>query len=165
MPELDQILSEIEDPKENEYLFEAICCASNGFLKASVVLGWCATIDKIHCKIEEIGFKEFNNASLSMDKQNTGRYKNFNQKQNVNSINELRTIFDNIILWVIEGMGLIDYNEHTRLKSCFDMRCHSLHPGNAPITKYNVLSFFSDINEIVLKNPKFCLKNVYKEII
>lgn len=47
--------------------------------------------------------------------------------------------------------------EHTRLKSCFDMRCHSGHPRNAPITKYNVLPFFSDLNEMIFKNTIFIL--------
>lgn len=156
IPELDQILAEVKDPTENEYLFEAVSCASNGFLKASIVLGWCAAIDRIHHKIEEIGFIKFNETSISMDKQK-GRYKNFNQKQNITSLSELRMVFDNTILWIIEGMQLIDTNEHTRLKSCFDMRCHSGHPGNAPITKYNVLSFFSDLNEIIFKNTIFML--------
>lgn len=161
IPELDQILIEIQDPKENEYLFEAVSCASSGYLKASVVLGWCATIDRIHHRIEEIGFESFNDASMLMTQQTKGRYKNFNQKQNISSISELRTVFDNVILWIIESMGLIDINQHTRLKSCFDMRCHSGHPGDAPITKFNVLSFFSDLNEIIFKNPKFKLQKAY----
>lgn len=62
------------------------------------------------------------------------------------------------VLWVIEGMQLIDSNERTRLVSCFDMRCHSGHPGAAPITKYNVVSCFSDIVEIIITNPKFSLR-------
>lgn len=52
-------------------------------------------------------------------------------------------------------MLLIDSNQHTRLHSCFDLRNHSGHPGEAPVTEYNLLSFFSDLIEIVLKNPKF----------
>lgn len=54
-------------------------------------------------------------------------------------------------------MQYIDTNERTRLASCFDMRNHSGHPGEAPITKFNVLSCFSDIVEIILANPKFTL--------
>jgi hypothetical protein len=60
-------------------------------------------------------------------------------------------------LWVTEGMGLIDSNQHTRLRSCFEMRCHCAHPGEAPITEYNLMSMFSDIQQIVLENPKFAL--------
>lgn len=51
----------------------------------------------------------------------------------------------------------IDVNQKTRLVSCFEMRCHSGHPGEAPITKYNVLSCFSDIVEIIFANSKFSL--------
>ena len=90
-----------------------------------------------------------------MASQTKGRYKHFNQKQNIASLSELREVFDNIILWIIEGMGLIDSNQHTRLKSCFEMRCQCAHPGEAPITEYNLMSFFSDIQKIVLENSAF----------
>jgi hypothetical protein len=68
---------------------------------------------------------------------------------------ELREVFDSTILWVIEAMGMIDTNEHTRFSSCFDMRCHGAHPGNAPITTYNLMSFFSDLDQIIFSNAKF----------
>jgi hypothetical protein len=140
---------------EDDYLKEAIGCAQRGYLRASVVLGWCAAIDRIHRRIEEIGLAAFNTTSRQMSSQQTGRFKKFNQAQNVQSLAELREVFDNIVLWIIEGMGLIDSNQHTRLRSCFEMRCHSAHPGEAPITDFNLLSFYSDIKEIILENPKF----------
>jgi hypothetical protein len=37
------------------------------------------------------------------------------------------------------------------------MRCHGAHPGNAPITPYNLMSFFSDLDQIVFMNPTFKL--------
>lgn len=86
-----------------------------------------------------------------------GRFKKFNQVQNVSSLSELREVFDNVILWILEGMQLIDNNQHTRLHSCFELRSQCSHPGEAPITEYNLLSFFSDINEIVFKNPKLAM--------
>lgn len=142
---------------ENTYLKEAINCCNAGYLKASIVLGWCATIDRIHKKIESIGFEKFNSISVKMKNQTDGRFKKFNKPQNVSSLSDLRAVFDSDLLWIIEGMGLIDINQHTRLSSCFDMRCHSGHPGEAPITKYNTASFFSDICEIVLVNEKFAI--------
>jgi hypothetical protein len=77
------------------------------------------------------------------------------QFQNVNSISEIREVFDTVVLWIIEGMALIDSNQHTRLRSCFDMRCQGAHPGDAPITQFNLLSFFSDLDQIVFSNAKF----------
>ena len=67
-------------------------------------------------------------------------------------------VFDSDILAILEGMEMIDVNQKTRLVSCFEMRCHSGHPGEAPITKYNVLSCFSDIVEIIFANSKFSLQ-------
>lgn len=152
---LDSLIADISNQEECEYLKEAIGCAKHGYIRASTVLGWCATIDRIHNKIEEIGFTKFNVTAAQMASAVTGRFKRFPGVTTVTSISELRTIFDDQVLWVLEGMGLIDINQHTRLKSCFDMRNQSAHPGDAPITPYNLMSFFSDIKEIVFKNKSF----------
>lgn len=155
--QFDSFFLGITNSDENEYLEEAIACANARFYRAAVVLGWGAAVDRIHRKIEASGFSKFNVCSASMASQTKGRFKKFNQTQNVTTISEIRMVFDTTILWIIEGMGLIDSNQHTRLKSCFDMRCHGAHPGDAPITEYNLLSFFSDLDQIVLSNPKFAV--------
>lgn len=156
--EVQELLSKIPDHDENEYLQEALGCWEAGFLKGATVLLWCAAIDRIHKVIEGKGFSVFNQTCEFMRAQTTGKYKRFNKVYSVQSLSDLRTVFDSEILLILEAMQLIDSNERTRLVSCFDMRCHSGHPGAAPITKYNVLSCFSDVIEIVLSNPKFLLK-------
>lgn len=153
----DTFFASLANPEESEYLREAIACARAGYLRAAAVLGWSGAIDRVHRKIEALGFRHFNVTSAQMASQQSGRYKKFNQVQNVNSIGEIREVFDTVVLWVIEGMGLIDTNQHTRLRSCFDMRCQSAHPGDAPITNFNLLSFFSDLDQIIFSNPKFKL--------
>jgi hypothetical protein len=155
---LTKVLEGVPSPAENEYLKEAIECARHNFYRAAVVLGWCTAIDRIHRVIQKEGFSKFNVTTAEMASQIKGRFKKFNAVQNVSSLSDLREVFDTIILWVIEGMGLIDSNQHTRLRSCFDLRCQCAHPGDAPVTEYNLLSYFSDINEIVLKNEKFKMK-------
>lgn len=151
----DTFFASLSNPEESNYLHEAIACARAGYYRAAAVLGWSAAIDRVHRRIETLGFRQFNVASAQMASQQTGRYKKFNQVQNVNSISEIRDVFDTIVLWIVEGMGIIDSNQHTRLRSCFDMRCQSAHPGDAPITQFNLLSFFSDLDQIVFANPKF----------
>jgi hypothetical protein len=153
-----KILDGLPNKEEDEYLKEAIKCATHGFYRASVVLGWCAAIDRIHRAIEKNGFPNFNVTSSSMASQTQGRFKRFNSPQNISSLSEVREVFDTVILWVLEGMLYIDSNQHTRLKGCFDLRCQCAHPGDAPVTEYNLLSFFSDLNEIVLRNSKFDIK-------
>jgi len=152
---LHRILGTLPDPQENEYLREAISCAQRGFFRAAVILGWCATVDRIHRRVEQIGFTQFSVTSVQMAGQQKGRFKRFSSPQNVNSLSELREVFDTVVLWVIEGMGMIDSNQHTRLMSCFEMRCQSAHPGEATVTEFNLMSFFSDINQIVFQNPMF----------
>jgi hypothetical protein len=152
---LSEVLDDLPSPEVNAYLKEAIECARHDFYRASVVLGWCAAIDRIHTTIEKVGFAKFNITSATMASQTAGRFKKFSAVQNVSSLSEIREVFDTVILWVIEGMGLVDNNQHTRLRSCFDIRCQSAHPGDAPLTQYNLLSYFSDLNEIVFRNEKF----------
>ncbi len=154
---LHKVIESLPDPVEGEYLDEAIKCAQRGFYRASVVLGWCATIDRMHRKIEDIGFTIFNVTSTKMASQKSGRYKRFNSPQNVSSLSELREVFDRNVLHIIEGMGLVDTNQNTRLISCFEMRNQAAHPGQAGFTEYNLMSFFSDINQIVLQNSTFKL--------
>ena len=154
---LRQILDALPDPEENDYLKEASSCAQRGFFRAGVVLGWCAAIDRIQRRIEQLGFANFNLSSVQNAGQQKGRVKRFSSPQNVNSLSELREVFDAVVLWVIEGMGMIDSNQHTRLSSCFEMRCQCAHPGDANVTEFNLMSFFSDINQIVFQNPMFKL--------
>jgi hypothetical protein len=73
-------------------------------------------------------------------------------------LSELQTVFDTDLLWVLEYLQLIDGNQHQRLRYCFEFRNNSAHPGKAPIKGENLYSFYSDISEIVLKNPKFAVK-------
>ena len=147
-----QFVANLSNPEESGYFQEAIDCAQKGFLRAAAVMGWCAAIDRIHRKIEQIGFAKFNVVSAQMASQTKRRYKRFNQPQSATNLSELREVFDTTILWIIEGMNLIDSNQHTRLRSRFEMRCQCAHPGEAPITEYNLMSLFSDIQLIVLEN-------------
>jgi hypothetical protein len=149
------VLADLADPEESEYLAEASAAAKAGLFRAAAVLGWCAAIDRVHRRLEDLGFMAFNVRSAEMTSVKKGRYERFSSTQNVHSLAEVREVFDTVILWVIEGMGLIDTNEHTRLRSCFELRSQCAHPGNAPVTEYNLMSFFSDLNEIVFKNPMF----------
>lgn len=151
----DVFLTSLARDEDSEYLTEAINCAKAGYHRAAAVLGWSAAIDRIHRALEQGGLDKFNAMSHQMAAATTGRYKKFNKAQNVMSLAELREVFDTTILWIVEAMGMIDTNQHTRLLGCFDMRCHGAHPGDAPITPYNLMSFFSDLEQIVFMNEKF----------
>jgi len=142
---------------EGDYLDEAQRCLGVRALRGCIVLGWCATIARIHSKIEEIGLDRFSKATEEMKAKTTGRFKPFTKAYTIESRSELERIFDTDLLFILEYLQLIDSNQHARLRHCFDMRNHSAHPGLAPITGENLYSFFSDITQMVLKNPKFQL--------
>lgn len=141
---------------EGAYLEEAQRCLSVNGIRACIVMGWCATVSRLHEKIATIGFDTFNKASEDMAAKQFGRFKPFNKKFKVESVSEMRrTVFDTDLLWVLEFMQLIDGNQHERLRHCFELRNNSAHPGQAPISGENLYSFYSDITKIILKNPKF----------
>ena len=157
--ELAKILDNVSDD-EKQYLTEALGCAANGFLRAAVVLGWCAAVHRMHKVVERLGFDEFNKKSQEMKLITQGRFKRFGKSFDVHSINELNaTVFDNDLLWVLEYWGLLDANQHDRLSTCFTMRNNSAHPGEAPITEPNLASFYSDLKEMIFDNPKFKLND------
>ena len=93
---------------EKDYLKEAAKCAQNDCKRASILIGWCATIDKIHRKIEALGFDKFNQATTEMKGKTYGKFKRFNKKYDLNSLSELREVFDTDILWVLDYLQLID---------------------------------------------------------
>jgi len=157
--ELDSLLTSVTVPSELLYLGEAANCLKQGYFKAAVVMGWCAAINRVHLKIEQLGFTQFNTTSATMKNATSGAYKRFNKTYSINSLSELREVFDNDVLWIVEGLGLIDSNERKRLVACFDLRNQSAHPNNTSTTKENAISFFSDIINIILTNQKFTISN------
>lgn len=155
--ELQKILEKITDQDESEYLSEAISCAQSGYYKAAVVMGWCAAIDRIQRKIMILGFDKFNKASSSIKSQTSGKFKRWNKEFNITTLSELQTVFDTDLVVIMEGLRLIDGNQAQRLETCFQYRNHSAHPGEAPIEPAHAVSFFVDLNKIILSNPEFSL--------
>lgn len=155
--QLRSIVDRVPSADESEYLVEAVECAEAGHMRAAVVMGWCAAIDRIHRKIEEVGLDQFNAVSRRLKAQTSGRFKRFNQEFKLTTPGELQEVFDSNLLSVIEGMGLIDSNQSDRLRLMFTYRNQSAHPGDAPIGEPHIIAFFSDVVEIVLANPDFAL--------
>jgi hypothetical protein len=153
--DLQKLVPGLIDPEESDYLKEAVECAQAGHKRAAIVLGWCALIDKIQKHIVRVGLHQFNAASTKIKNQTSGKFKNWNKEFSVATLSELQTVFDTDLLVVLEGMNLIDGNQAERLRTCFQYRNHSAHPGEAPIEDAHVVAFFSDVNAIVLQNPAF----------
>jgi len=155
---LDKVLGRINDPsdpEESSYLKEAIACAKIGYWRASVVMGWCAAIDRLQQTIGRIGFDKFNEASTRLKNKTTGKFKNWNKGVQANNLSELQAIFDKDLLTVLEEMNLIDSNESDRLLVCFQYRNQSAHPSKPPIQDVHLAAFYTDIDAIIFSNPNF----------
>jgi hypothetical protein len=153
--DLETLVPGLSDPEESDYLKEAVECAEAGHKRGAIVLGWCALVDKLQKQILRMGLDKFNAASIKVKNQTSGKFKNWNKQFSVTTLSELQTVFDTDLLVVLEGMNLIDGNQAERLRTCFQYRNHSAHPGEAPIEDAHVVAFFTDINAIVLQNPIF----------
>lgn len=158
-PELHRILDALSNLDETEYLAEAIACAEHGFLKAAIVMGWCAAIDRIQRKLLLLGLAKFNAASSKIKAQTSGKFKRWNKEFNVTNLSELQTVFDTDLIVILEGMNLIDGNQAQRLETNFQYRNHSAHPGEAPVEPAHAVSFFTDLNSIIFNNPKLSLND------
>ena len=158
LPEsLEDILS-TSTPEEREYLEESAGCIQGGHLRAAVILGWCAAIDRMQRTVQKLGLDEFNRKSSEMKSKGSPRYKRVGKVFSISTLSELRgTVFDNDLLWVLEYWGLIDQNQHDRLSACYVMRNTSAHPGDAKTSEENMASFFSDLKTCVFSNPSFKL--------
>ncbi|WP_086933397.1 hypothetical protein [Agarilytica rhodophyticola] len=152
---LHDLIPNLATPEESDYLKEAFDCASSGFNRAAIVLGWCAVIHKIQERLIFVGLDTFNKTSTKLKASTKGKYKFWKKEYSISSLSELQTVFDTDLIVILEGMELIDGNQAERLRTCFQYRNHSAHPGEAPIEEPNMIAFFSDINSIVLNNEKF----------
>ena len=155
--DLRKLIPGLSDPDESDYLTEAIECATYGHRRASVVMGWCAAIDRIQRKLLGIGLHKFNQASTALKNQTSGKFKKWNKEFAVSTLSELQAVFDSDIIVVLEGMQLIDANQADRLRVAFQYRNQSAHPGSAPIEDAHLVAFFTDVSAIILQNPAFQL--------
>jgi len=156
--DLQKLVLGLPDPEESEYLKEAIDCANSNFKKAAIVMGWCAAIDRVQKKIQVLGFLAFSKMSTQMKHHQSGRHRHFKKEFAIATLGDLQAVFDTDLIQVCEGLSLFDSNEADRLiKVDFQYRNHSAHPGKAPIEDPHLLAFFTDINRIILTNPKFNL--------
>lgn len=156
--DLQKLIPGLADPAESDHLREAIECANAGYRRASVVLGWCAAVDRMQRKILEVGLATFSATSTKLKNQTSGKFKRWNKEFALTTLAELQTVFDNDLIVVLEGMGLLDGNQAERLDTCFQYRNHSAHPGRAPIEDAHLVAFFTDVNAIVLQNRAFAVK-------
>jgi len=155
--DLRKLIPGLSDPDESDYLTEAIECATYGHRRASVVMGWCAAVNRIQRKLLGIGLSNFNRASAAMKNQKSGKFKKWNKEFAVSTLSELQAVFDSDLIVVLEGMQLIDGNQADRLRVAFQYRNQSAHPGSAPIEDAHLVAFFTDISAIILQNPAFQL--------
>lgn len=154
---LEQLVPKLPDAAESDYLREAISCANEGFSRAAVVMGWCATIDRIQRKLLGLGLETVNKTSSKLKNQESGRFKYWKKEFTLSTLSELQTVFDTDLIVLLEGMELIDGNQAERLRTCFQYRNHSAHPGAAPVEQAHLVAFFTDVSSIVLTNPRFAV--------
>lgn len=156
-PSLYSILDFLTD-EEKPAMIEALECATNGYLRASIVLGWAAAIYRMHRVVEKMGFDVFTKKSQEMVQSQVSHFKHGKAVNTVRNMSDLEAnVPDGNLLWVLEYCEIIDSNQHKRLEGCSIFRNTSAHPNSTKITRDNVKSFYSDLKNLVFENPKFGL--------
>lgn len=154
-PDLYSILEFVTED-EKPTLIEALECATNGLLRASIVLGWAAAVYRMHKVVEKMGFDVFSRKSQEMVQSQVSHFKG--KAVTVRNMSDLEAnVPDGNLLWVLEYCELIDSNQHKRLEGCATYRNTSAHPNSTKITRDNVKSFYSELRNFVFENPKLKL--------
>lgn len=144
----------LSDPNSLEYMKEAIGCADFGYLRAAVVLGWCAVIYRIQSYFLRKGLNHLNRLSEDLKNKKGGKFKLRSRNLDITTESELQAFVDADLITLIEGDNLIDSNQATTLRWCLDIRNQSAHPGKASLTKDRLKGFFEDIRDIIFENEK-----------
>lgn len=74
---LQVIIAKIPEIDVSDYLTEAVACADSGYVRAGIVMGWCAAIDHVQKKLVMLGLANFNAATTKLKQQTKGRFKRF----------------------------------------------------------------------------------------
>jgi hypothetical protein len=89
--------------KKKNILMRHWAAQKKEFFRASMVLVWCAAVNRMQTTVAKLGLEEFNKKSEEMKKICEGRLKRFKKSFNIHSLSELRVlVFDTDLLWVLE---------------------------------------------------------------
>lgn len=153
---LEKILEKISDDDEQEYLEQAIGCARHGFLSASVVMGWCAAVNRMHRTIEnEWGFPRFTQITEEIARKTKGPYKAFRLPYEVSNLGDLRQVPDRVTTFALKHGGLVTSNQHKKLDKCLLERNLAAHPGEIKTNPEDLASFYRNLKDLVFDNSKF----------
>jgi len=147
-----KLFPNISDPQESEYMKEAVGCANEGYFRAAVVVGWCATMHRIHNCVRTLGIEKINEHLRVMREAKHGKFKQVRSAPPISTLGEVQEITDcNLILLILQ-LGLIDAKQADRLIEHLNHRNQSAHPGDAPVGEELLNHFFPGIGEIIFNN-------------
>ncbi len=153
---LEKILEKISDDDEREYLEQAIGCAHHNFLSASVVMGWCAAVNRMHRIIEnKWGFPRFTQITEEMVQNKKGLYKTFRMSYEVSNLGDLRQVPDRVTMFALKHEGLVTANQYKKLDKCLLERNLAAHPGETKTNPEDLASFYRNLKDLVFDNSKF----------
>ena len=153
---LEKILEKISDDDEREYLEQAIGCAHHDFLSASVVMGWCAAVNRMHRIIEnKWGFPRFTQITEEMVQNNKGPYRAFRMPYEVSNLGDMRQVPDRVTMFALKHEGLVTANQYKKLDKCLLTRNLAAHPGETKTNPEDLASFYRNLKDLVFDNSKF----------
>ena len=145
--DLEQLVIEVQNSDEMDYLLEAVNCLRNGALRAGVIFIWSAGIRNIQNKIlKSSTLKEINTELEKIDKA---------VKTKVKNLDSFEYIKDETTLLLSHRLGIYDKHEKLELtNSCLGLRNKCGHPSNYKPEIQKVKAFVEDVINMVFANNR-----------
>lgn len=140
---LEQMLTNVQNEDERDYLLEAMKCISARAYRAAVVFGWTAAIRNIHHRCLR--------HSLSSLNQFIKKHKP--KAKEIRKLDDFAYVNDQVILNVSQDLGEFDKNETAILGHCLDLRNKCGHPGKYRPEALRVTAFMEDLVTVVFAKP------------
>lgn len=152
---LRRLVQPIADPELLKYLDESIRCAETNCIRASVVLAWCAVAHMAHKKLTSLGIATLNTEFAKMKADKGLMFRTFTKDYFFSTDPDVQEAADAHLILLCRFLTYLDDTQYKHLKGALDLRNGCGHPTGYQPDPVKLQSYYADITQLVLLNPKF----------
>lgn len=152
---LRKLVQPVSDPELLKYLDESIRCAETSCIRASVVLAWCAVAYMVHKKLSSLGIATLNAEFARMKTDKGVMFRAFTRDYVFSTDPDVQEAADAHLILLCRFLTYLDDTQYKHLKGALDLRNGCGHPTGYQPDPVKLQSYYADITQLVLLNPKF----------
>ncbi len=137
----EEVIINLKDKEESNYLKEALTCMTAGSLRAGIIFSWNAAILNLRKKCFNHGRETLNSIIKKHDPKGP----------EIKKEDDFSYIKDSVLLKIAIELGEIDKGEKDSLEDCLDTRNKCGHPSNYRPKTLKAASFMEELINIVFK--------------